>query len=600
MAGETVSVGGLQADVQLEGGDKLADDLRKLQAASDKVAAEIGRLQGELKAGSIDARTFDNVLGHLMATQEGIQAATQQVTLALEAQADAMLNAATATTRMNAGARATSSSIGNATKTTAAAGQAMMQLGYAVDDLQYGFKGIVNNIAPFTYQMAVAAGVSHAAAGGIAAGVQIAAVATYQLYENWDKLADAIGVSGVRTEAEQMEILAKNTERTADETARLNRYKKEQAEILAMMAKRPKEEEEANKAVENAITEADAEKVYKGVRETLVASGRGERMNPAEQAELKKMEDLKAQRQARGLVAAEVQKDIDRKQKEINDRIDAENDRRAKEIMNDPKKRDTLKALVKANPKAFPPNFGDALAETPEALKAYDEENAAFDRENQRAKDAREIRQEKARVKKKKDDDLTRELNEMGRDIEHQTREENPDLFRNPMRARRADERAGAAEAKRAAKAEDERFDEAANQVRDQIPDIDRRVREAELNESVRRSMGKKPRDLSKMIGEQLIKEGVDKDTVATAVPQLRMDAKEKIGKANAKAAAQTRGEYEDVGRSQQFGVLDLAARVQGGVGGESKKHTSQFDKMIEILNKLADSGGNSLKVEVG
>lgn len=56
---------------------------------------------------------------------------------------------------------------------------ALIQVGYAVDDLQYGFKGIANNIAPLLSSIP--------GLQGIAGPIAIASVAAYQLYEHWDK-----------------------------------------------------------------------------------------------------------------------------------------------------------------------------------------------------------------------------------------------------------------------------------------------------------------------------------------------------------------------------------------------------------------------------
>ena len=71
-----------------------------------------------------------------------------------------------------------------ATKKTAKFGMGLMALGNAVDDLQYGFKAIVNNIPQVLYLMG--------ASGGVAGGAVIAAVAVNQLSQRWDQLADAM------------------------------------------------------------------------------------------------------------------------------------------------------------------------------------------------------------------------------------------------------------------------------------------------------------------------------------------------------------------------------------------------------------------------
>jgi hypothetical protein len=94
----------------------------------------------------------------------------------------------------------------------ASSGQAMLQLGYAIDDLQYGLKGIINNIP----QVALSMG----AGAGIAGVASIAAVAIELLAKNWDTLAAMFGTGKVRTEAEELDALAKATHRAADEEER--------------------------------------------------------------------------------------------------------------------------------------------------------------------------------------------------------------------------------------------------------------------------------------------------------------------------------------------------------------------------------------------
>jgi hypothetical protein len=71
-----------------------------------------------------------------------------------------------------------------ATKKTAKFGMGLMALGNAVDDLQYGFRSVVNNIPQVLYLMG--------ASGGVAGGAVIAAVAVNQLSQHWEQLADAM------------------------------------------------------------------------------------------------------------------------------------------------------------------------------------------------------------------------------------------------------------------------------------------------------------------------------------------------------------------------------------------------------------------------
>jgi len=158
-----------------------------------------------------------------------------------------------ATRTLNTGLEIVNKKSADMVSKTSRMGQGLMQLGYIADDIQYGFSGIVNNIAPLAYGLGGSAGVAVAA--------QTAAVAIYQLYVNWDKLTDALGVSGVRTEAEEMERLEKATSRTADETERLNRYKEKQKEIAKMMGGESQQAGEVGKAVQDVFSETGTDRV---------------------------------------------------------------------------------------------------------------------------------------------------------------------------------------------------------------------------------------------------------------------------------------------------------------------------------------------------
>ena len=96
--------------------------------------------------------------------------------------------------------------------------QGMIQAGYAVDDLQYGFKGIANNIQPLL--MALGLG------GGLAGIISIVVTGVVQLQQHWDSLMSAFGMGRVKTQAEEMDELAKATSRTVEQTAKLGEYQK--------------------------------------------------------------------------------------------------------------------------------------------------------------------------------------------------------------------------------------------------------------------------------------------------------------------------------------------------------------------------------------
>lgn len=134
--------------------------------------------------------------------------------------------------------------------------QSLMQLGYAVDDVQYGIKGVANNIPG----LLVAFGMG----GGLAGVLSIVTTIAAQLYERWDKIQRAFGMGGTQTEAQAMDELAKATARTADETAKLERYKRRQAANDAQAGPTDTQQEQFG-GVNDAIRNAGREDAIKGL-----------------------------------------------------------------------------------------------------------------------------------------------------------------------------------------------------------------------------------------------------------------------------------------------------------------------------------------------
>lgn len=168
---------------------------------------------------------------------------------------------------------------GGVQKSSVQAGMAMLQMGYFVDDLQYGLRGVVNNIPNLIASLGLGA--------GLAGVVGIAAVAVSQLVSHWEQLAGAFGASTTQTEAERMEALAKATARTVDETATLAQYKREQAAGESLLTDLPKAKREEAQRVHEAMVEAGGPELVKafarrqevsaGDREALVQQAEAER-----------------------------------------------------------------------------------------------------------------------------------------------------------------------------------------------------------------------------------------------------------------------------------------------------------------------------------
>jgi hypothetical protein len=119
----------------------------------------------------------------------------------------------------------------------------MNQMASAAEDLQYGIKAVGNNIVYMTSML-----------GPWGGAVGLGVVGAIQLYEHWDSIAKLFGQGHTETEAERMERLAKATNRTAAETAELNKHKREEAAFEAAMPP-TKAEAESSKAAVDVVRE---------------------------------------------------------------------------------------------------------------------------------------------------------------------------------------------------------------------------------------------------------------------------------------------------------------------------------------------------------
>ncbi len=140
--------------------------------------------------------------------------------------------------------------------------QGFLQLGYAVDDLQYGFGAIANNIP----QIAMGFG----AGAGLAGGIAIAVTGVNVLMKSWGYLSDALQANWSGGSLEQLQNLRKRAEEAAEGFKKLAEIPTKAAGAQA-------------KYTEEAITEAGVEKVRKAVAEALTVSPQGEQMTFEEQ-----------------------------------------------------------------------------------------------------------------------------------------------------------------------------------------------------------------------------------------------------------------------------------------------------------------------------
>jgi hypothetical protein len=296
------------------------------------------------------------------------------------------------------------------------AGQMLTQLGYVADDVQYGFKGIANNIQPLLSAIPALA--------GLAAPISIAAIAAYQLYEHWDQLAGLFGKGKTKTEADEMDELGKATKRTADEEERYQKLKERKTHRDAQ-DKPADEVSERKKAIDDAVRNGPKEGVDQGLdlhfkkQIQLMAEASPEHAD-AEEA---------VKNRGRGsseFEKASFNKKADKGQEKLNELYAKARERFRNDLGNDDQKANVKKLtdLALKNPNDFGPGgrkFGEALKEaskTPEEKANEKDADAAkaeadkvnsddADKEDKKRVEERDEdeRQEKEEKKRKEDSD---------------------------------------------------------------------------------------------------------------------------------------------------------------------------------------------------
>lgn len=270
------------------------------------------------------------------------------------------------------------------------AGQAMQQLGYVVDDVQYGFKGIANNVAPLLTSLGAGA--------GLAGTVAIVSIGMTQLYEHMDDIQRLMGMGETETEAQRMKKLEEATSRTADETARLNKYKREQAAIEAQRAAVSKAEGQMTNAVNDAVGELGHANAVRG----LVNINRARYENSPENTELVQRRDAAAA-SARSLrlsgqnsAAALAEQRLAGIQAQLDRKVQAQAEADLGKAATDPGRLQGLTNQVVANPGAF----GKGGMKFAQQLMAASPETAATEAENRTV-----AGKDEAKAGSKKDED---------------------------------------------------------------------------------------------------------------------------------------------------------------------------------------------------
>src|SRR5580698_434277 len=162
---------------------------------------------------------------------------------------------------------------GSLTGASYSAGRSLSQLAYAIDDVQYGFNAIVNNIPQIALGLGMGAGIA-----GVAG---IAAVAVNQLYKHWGELTSALQAAWEGGSADRLKVLADRAEKAAESFEKLKSASTDA-------------EGKGAKVLGEAIVEAGTEKTRKALTDTLLATGGGAAL-PAFESEKERDARMRAQ-----------------------------------------------------------------------------------------------------------------------------------------------------------------------------------------------------------------------------------------------------------------------------------------------------------------
>lgn len=246
-------------------------------------------------------------------------------------------------------------------QSAASAGRGLQQFAYAVDDLQYGFNAIVNNIP----QIVMGLGGSV----GIAGAIGIAAVAINQLIKHWAEVTSLFEAGFSNQSYDQLVAVKKAAEAAADSYEKLAKAKTQW-------------EDKGGKAAGQAVADAGTAKIRKVIADTLSASPEGAEMTENEK------------RAAASVINADdkIQEGV---MARINKRLQEENLKEAEKILGgldaggevEQRARGKLKHLMDKNPEAFDqvdPGFRKNIEESdPKVIK---ERKEADDLEKARKK----------------------------------------------------------------------------------------------------------------------------------------------------------------------------------------------------------------------
>lgn len=300
-----------------------------------------------------------------------------------------------------------------ATKSTGNLGYGLLTAGRGIQDFaQGGVGGILNNIEAMTTSLGLGA--------GMAGALTAVGVALFVLKKPLQEFFAMLQGSPTKTEAQAMKELEENTHRTAEETEKLNKFKKEQIELTKILASTTTAKQEEQAGFEDFFT-GQGKQIQGAIAGALGVTGRGAQMT-AEEARQSGITDAqimehanKAESQAIGrgaspAVAARIRDGTIRRMQfereqahsAAQTRINQANVDAAGGILarapTDIGARATIRAMATQVPGAFPAGFaGDFASMEPAAMAQQDKDDAAFQAKMEQATKVSKMRRDAAR-----------------------------------------------------------------------------------------------------------------------------------------------------------------------------------------------------------
>ncbi|MDB5350176.1 MAG: hypothetical protein JWN86_1423 [Planctomycetota bacterium] len=381
-----------------------AIDVRGQTAITD-LQDELGRVNAQLAAAAINYSATGNIHAYEQASAALVRRQTElgaQIRLA----SAAMENHGIITDSMVRKMR-------TADQASRGMGAGVIQLSYALDDLQYGLQAVQNNVVPVI--------TSFAGSGPLASGIAIVAAGTMlgvNAWKNYDNMIKAVkgtmtsGITVFESNAERIKQLGDITHKTAEETAELTRRKKQDADQDAILAGRSKDEKDRAALVDSAYAESGGAGPIAGkLAEVMKGQGLGRDAN--REQEIQEYRDSIANSWMESSYTidrwkTQLAKLIKENEYKTNDYLVRSAAQLLDEAKTDPTKMKVVQGYISKSPGSFDKNIvqnlNEATPERQQEMKQQKEDNEADQKQSD------ELTEKGKERRKKQADDMAKHL----------------------------------------------------------------------------------------------------------------------------------------------------------------------------------------------